>query len=48
VNGKLDVIDQRDSRFARDISSVVREGNNYIEIQPLAELDVVRLEVRAE
>ncbi len=48
INGKLDVIDQRDPKFARDISSIVREGNNYIEIQPLAELDVVRLEVRAE
>ncbi len=48
INGKLDVIDQHDSKFARDISSIVKEGNNYIEIQPLAELDVVRLEVRAE
>jgi hypothetical protein len=48
INGKFDMIDQRDPRFDRDISSVIREGNNYIEIQPLAELDVVRLEVRAE
>lgn len=48
INGKLDVIDQREARFTVDISTVVREGNNYIEIQPLAELDVVRLEVRAE
>lgn len=48
INGKLDVIDQRDARFTVDISTVVREGNNYIEIQPLAELEVVRLEVRAE
>ncbi len=48
INGKLDVIDQREPKFARDISSIIREGNNYIEIQPLAELDVVRLEIRAE
>ena len=48
VNGKLDVIDQREPGFERDISAVLREGNNYIEIQPLTELDVVKLQVRAE
>ena len=48
VNGKLDVIDQRQPTFTRDISKVVREGNNYIEIRPLTELDIVKLEVRAE
>ncbi len=48
VNGKLDMIDQRNPDFTRDISAIAREGNNYIEIQPLTELDVVRLEVRAE
>ena len=48
INGKLDSIDQRRPTFTRDISAVVREGNNYIEIRPLTELDIVKLEVRAE
>jgi len=48
INGKFDVIDQKDPVFNRDVSNVVREGNNYIEIQPLTELSVTKLEVRAE
>jgi len=48
INGRLDVLDQRTPKFTRDISSVVREGNNYIEIQPLTELDIVKLQVRTE
>ncbi len=48
INGKFDVVDQREAKFTRDISSIVREGNNYIEIQPLTELDIAKLEVRAE
>jgi len=48
VNGKLDVIDQRQPSFTRDLSKIIREGNNYVEIRPLTELDIVKLEVRAE
>jgi len=48
VNGRFDVIDQREPIFNRDISAIAREGNNYIEIQPLTELDIVRLQVRAD
>jgi hypothetical protein len=48
INGKLDIIDQKGPKFTRDISAIVREGNNYIEIQPLTELEVVKLQVRAE
>ncbi len=48
INGKFDIVDQRDPKFTRDISAVVREGNNYIEIQPLTELDIAKLQVRVE
>ncbi len=48
LNGKLSMIDQRESKYERDISSLIREGNNYIEIKPLTELDVVKLQVRAD
>jgi hypothetical protein len=42
------MIDQRESKYERDISSLIREGNNYVEVKPLTELDVVRLQVRAD
>ncbi len=48
VNDRRDVIDQRENVYERDIGSLLREGNNYIEIKPLTELDVVRLLVRAD
>jgi len=42
------VIDQKDPDYERDITSFVREGNNYLEIKPLTELDIARVEVRVE
>ncbi len=48
LNGRKDAIDQRDNVYERDVSSWIKEGSNYIEIKPLTELDVVRLEVRAD
>lgn len=48
INGRKDMIDQRDYKYERDISTWIREGNNYIEIKPLTELDVVKLEVRVD
>ncbi len=48
LNGRKDMIDQRDFEYERDISSWIKEGNNYLELKPLTELDVVRLQVRAD
>ncbi|RMD58374.1 hypothetical protein D6825_01040 [Candidatus Woesearchaeota archaeon] len=48
VNGKFDSIDQEDPIFEKDITSLVREGNNYLEIKPLTELNIARIAVRAE
>ncbi|PIN75228.1 hypothetical protein COV18_03500 [Candidatus Woesearchaeota archaeon CG10_big_fil_rev_8_21_14_0_10_37_12] len=48
VNGIRDVIDQRAPFFVREISRVVREGSNYIELLPLSDVEVVRAEVRVE
>lgn len=48
VNGKLISLDQTENVFERDVSSSIREGNNYIEIRPLSELNVVRVEARLE
>lgn len=48
VNGIKDVIDQKEAEFESEISNVIKKGNNYIEIKPLTELDIVKLEVRVE
>lgn len=48
LNGRKDMIDQRDFEYERDVSSWIKEGNNYLELKPLTELDVVRLQVRAD
>lgn len=48
INGRLDVIDQREPRFTRDITPVIVEGNNFIEILPLTALNIVKVEVRVE
>ncbi len=48
VNGRLDVLSQREPRFARDISAVVKDGNNYIGLEPLSDLNVMSITVRVE
>ncbi len=48
VNGRLDVLSQRDPRFIRDISSVVKDGNNFISIDPMTDVSIMNLEVRVE
>ena len=48
VNGRLDVLSQRDPKFVRDISPVVKDGNNFIGIEPMTDLDVLSVEVRVE
>lgn len=48
VNGRYDVIDQKDDEYEKEITAFIKEGNNYIEIQPLKELNIARLEVEVE
>jgi len=48
VNGRLMSIDQKTNVFEREISESLREGNNYIEIRPLSDLNVVRVDARVE
>lgn len=48
VNGRLDVLSQRDRKFVRDISPVVKDGNNFIGIDPMTDLNVLSVEVRVE
>ena len=48
VNGRLDVLSQRDPRFTREISPVVRDGNNFIGIEPMTDLNVISIQVRVE
>ncbi|MBW3019098.1 hypothetical protein KY329_02860 [Candidatus Woesearchaeota archaeon] len=48
INGRLDAIDQYKREYEREISNIVGEGNNYIEILPLTDLNIAKLEVRVE
>lgn len=48
INGRLDMIDQKNSPFTRDISNAIVRGNNYIEIMPITEINIARLEIKAE
>lgn len=48
INGRYDIIDQKDNEYEREISSYIREGNNYLEIKPLTELNIARVEIRVE
>lgn len=48
VNGRLYMIDQRTPTYRVDISNVIEEGNNYVELTPLTELNIIKLEITAE
>jgi len=47
VNGRLYMIDQRTPNYRADITDDIEEGNNYIELTPLTELNIVKLEITA-
>lgn len=47
INGRLYIIDQRTPNYRADITDDIEEGNNYIELTPLTELNIVKLEITA-
>ncbi len=48
INGQFDMIDQDEPEWEDDISHLIREGNNYIELKPLKELNVARVKIEVE
>ncbi|MBW2986176.1 hypothetical protein KY333_02285 [Candidatus Woesearchaeota archaeon] len=48
INGRLYMIDQRTPTYTVDISDVIEEENNYIELTPLTALNIIKLEITAE
>ncbi|MBW3004207.1 hypothetical protein KY310_00030 [Candidatus Woesearchaeota archaeon] len=48
INGRLYMIDQRTPKYRVDITNDIEEGNNYIELTPLTELNIVKLEITAD
>jgi hypothetical protein len=48
INGRLYMIDQRTPNYRVDITNDIEEGNNYIELTPLTELNIVKLEITAD
>lgn len=45
INGRLYMIDQRTPNYKVDITDDIEEGNNYVELTPLTELNIVKLEI---
>ncbi len=48
LNGEKDSIKQNSPYFVRDVSEVVKKGNNYISIKPETDVNILNLEVRIE
>jgi hypothetical protein len=48
INGHLTSIRQDESKYKKDISHWIEEGNNYIEIRPKTTLYIVKLEIKYE
>ena len=48
INGKRDFIDQKGPTYERDLLNFVVEGNNYVELVPKSDLNIVKLEVKFE
>jgi hypothetical protein len=48
INGRLSTFDQTNATYRKDVSDVVQEGNNYVELRPETVLNVVRLGVLLE
>lgn len=48
INGRLDIIDQKEAKFERDISNVIVNGNNYVELTPLTNVNIAKLEIMPE
>jgi len=45
INGILSTIDQSTAKYEKDITSKIKEGNNYLAITPRTELNIVGLQV---
>jgi len=48
INGRLYMIDQRTPNYKVDITDDIEEGNNYIELTPLTELNIIKLEITTD
>ncbi len=48
VNGRRDILYQREPHYTRDITRHAKSGNNYIQLLPLTAVTIVDLEVRVE
>ncbi len=48
INGHLTSIRQDESKYKKDITHWVEEGNNYIELRPKTTLYIVKLEIKYE
>ncbi len=48
INNRMIYVDTDEAKYHKNIGDYVREGNNFIKIEPLSMLDIVELKVRLE
>jgi len=48
LNGEIQIINQKEPQFIRDISAVIQQGNNQISIKPENNLNILDIDVRIE
>ena len=48
INGQKFVVDQKTTVYEKDISRMVKQGNNFVSLTPITELKIVSLEVVLE
>lgn len=48
LNGELQRIEQKEPYFIRDISAIIKQGNNHISIKPEKDINILEIEVRIE
>ena len=48
INNRIIPVDTDEAKYYKNIDSYVKEGNNFIKIEPLSMLDIVELKVELE
>jgi hypothetical protein len=48
INNRMNYIDTEEAKYYKNIDHDIKEGNNFIKIQPLSMLDIVEMKVEIE
>ncbi len=48
INGRLTRLDQKEKEYRKDITSMIQQGTNFIQITPKSRLEIVELVIKSE